>query len=87
MSPDDLQQICGGHAYSENGVDWIYTGYAYNNIVEFTDGSSITYGRRERPHFIFDSDDKCTPIALTNGVQYGGEYGDATFTLLQPVKH
>lgn len=86
MSPDNMQQVCGGHAYSLDGTNWIYTGYIYNNIVDFSDGTTITYDRRERPHFIFD-DDGCTPIALSNGIQYGGTYGDATFTLIQPIAH
>ncbi len=70
--------ICGGHAYSLNGVEWIYGG--------LSDNSNFSFPRRERPHLIFD-DDQCTPIALTNGVEYGGKYGDATYTLLQPIKH
>eukprot|EP01084_Bolivina_argentea_P270673 460311_1 len=85
MSPDDLQTLCGGHAYSADGVNWIYGGSAFGNTVQFTDNTDFTFSRRERPHLVF-GDDKCTPIALTNGAQYGGQYGDATYTLLQPVK-
>eukprot|EP01084_Bolivina_argentea_P171013 296292_1 len=86
MSPDVLPIVCGAHAYSVDGITWIYRGISYENTVEFVDGTSFTFSRRERPHFIF-ADDKCTPIALTNGVQYGGEYGDGTYTLLQPINH
>eukprot|EP01084_Bolivina_argentea_P162424 282673_1 len=85
MSPTS-QGIPGGHAYSNDGVNWIYAGSIYGNVVEYIDGSSFRFTRRERPHFVF-ADDDCTPIALTNGAQYGGKYGDATFTLLQPIKH
>lgn len=85
MSPEDLQTLCGGHAYSQDGVNWIYGGVSFGNTISFTDGTNFTFSRRERPHFIF-ADDGCTPIALTNGAQYGGKYGDATYTLLQPVK-
>eukprot|EP01084_Bolivina_argentea_P238247 400262_1 len=86
MSPNNMQQVCGGHAFSEDGMNWIYTGYIYSNVVDFTDGSTFMFERRERPHFVFD-DDGCTPIALTNGVQWGGVYDDSTYTLLQPIKH
>eukprot|EP01083_Nonionella_stella_P170294 579227_1 len=79
MSPGG-QALCGGHAYSANGIDWIYAGSSYGNHVEFTNGANFTFSRRERPHLIFD-EDGCTPIALTNGAQYGGEYHDATYTL------
>lgn len=85
MSPDDIQMLCGGHAYSMDGINWIYGGSSFGNTVQFTDGTSFTFTRRERPHFIF-ADDGCTPIALTNGAEYGGQYGDATYTLLQPIK-
>ena len=86
MSPQDDQTYCGGHAYSEDGVTWIYAGVSYSNTVVFDDGTQETFPRRERPHLIFD-DDGCTPIALTNGLNYGGKYGDATYTLLQPIAH
>ena len=86
MSPNDIQTLCGGHAYSTDGINWVYGGAIFGNTVNFTDGTTKTYSRRERPHFVF-ADDGCTPIALTNGVQYGGQFGDATFSLLQPVKH
>ncbi len=70
------KHYCGGHAYSVDGVNWIYGGASFGNTVQFTDNTNVTFSRRERLHFVF-ADDKSTPIALTNGVQYGGEYGDA----------
>ena len=84
QSPNWEIPVCGGHAYSSNGVDWVYTGYAFGNNVEFDDGSDFVFSRRERPHFVFD-DDGCTPIGFTTGAQYGGRYGDATETQLQPL--
>ena len=76
QSPSWIISVCGGHAFSKDGINWIYTGAAFGNFVEFNDGTSFTFSRRERPHFVFDND-QCTPIALTNG---------ATYTLLQPLK-
>ena len=88
MSPNvdgiDPQTVCGGHAYSADGVHWIYSGVAYTNHVDHTDGTSTTFTRRERPHLVF-ADDGCTPLALTNGVVPGGSTGDASHTLLQRV--
>eukprot|EP00937_MAST-01D_sp_MAST-1D-sp2_P007874 g7874.t1 len=87
---DDLP-ACGGHAFSADGTSWTYGGVAFGREVEFTDGGSFAFERRERPHFIFDADGT-TPVALTSGVQYGdipfaplGQEG-ATYTLLQPVQ-
>ena len=86
MYPEDNQENCGGHAYSMDGKNWVYGGKAFDNHVVFTDGGAFTFSRRERPHFVF-AQDGVTPLALTNGAQYGGKYGDATYTLLQPVGH
>ena len=61
-----------------------YSGLAYTNHVDHTDGTSTTFTRRERPHLVF-ADDGCTPLALTNGVVPGGSTGDASHTLLQRV--
>lgn len=33
---DDDERVCGSHAYSENGLDWVLTGTAWGNTVEFT---------------------------------------------------
>ena len=86
QSPADLPVLCGGHAFSDDGLDWIYGGTSYDNTVNFTEESVLAFSRRERPHFVMD-DDGCTPIALTTGNQYGGRFGDATYTLLQPIAH
>eukprot|EP01084_Bolivina_argentea_P227851 384905_1 len=88
MSPNNINisYYSGGHAYSLDGMNWTYSGLAYTSYVEFEDGTNFIFSRRERPHLIFDND-KCTPIALTTGSQYGGQFGDATYTSLQPIKH
>ena len=88
----DDERLCGGHAFSVDGRNWTFTGTAWSNVVEFTDGSSYIFSRRERPHLVFgDSRDPFRISALTTGVQYGtgspvalpGE--DACYTLYQPV--
>ena len=80
-----------GRNWSAHGaaLEWRISGAAYGNEVTFTDGSSRTFVRRERPHLIW-SKDGLVPIALTNGVQYEGHAnipdGDGTFTLIQPLR-
>ena len=44
----------GSHAYSTNGYTWQYSGSAYSNLVEFTDGSTEAMKRRERPHLVLE---------------------------------
>eukprot|EP01084_Bolivina_argentea_P105279 188466_1 len=76
----------GTHAFSINGIDWIYGGFTYGNFVEFNDGTNFTFFTRERPHIIMDSKDNCTPIALTNGVERS-QHNDSSYTLVQPIDH
>ncbi len=80
--------VAGAHAFSEDGLNWIYGGGSWGNIIELEgeEKSTLVAHGRERPHFIL-GDDGCTPIALTTGLRFGGEYGDACFTLLQPISH
>lgn len=82
MSPRD-PAFCGIHAFSEDGAQWACGGLAYSNNVSFTDGTSEVFPRRERPHLLFDGEG--TIIALSNGVEYPGHYGDGIFTLVQPT--
>lgn len=87
---DDDEKLCGGHAYSQDGLQWTFTGAAWGNTVEFGDGTSYSFSRRERPHLVFDA--SATIVGLTTGVQFGktspvsidGE--DSCYTLYQPVK-
>ena len=83
-SPDGYQTLCGAHAFSQDGVNWIYGGLAFDNTVEYTDGSKFTFIRRERPHLVFDIKDDCTPVLLSSSVTY---YKDASFTFVQPIVH
>ena len=88
MDPLNNDKIVGGHAFSQNGIDWIYYGLAYDNVLQYDDGTSITLIRRERPHFLFSEEDNCTIQACSWGVvspEYTGQYGDASFTQIQPV--
>ena len=64
---------------------WFDGGLAYTNLVNFTDGTSWNFNRRERPHLIFAEGSR-TIIALTNSAEPGGRSGDRTFTLVQGVK-
>lgn len=86
---DDMR-LCGGHAWSEDGIDWVFSGTAWNNTVTFTDGSNFVFSRRERPHFVFgDSTDPYTITHLSTSVQTGNgkSKGDACYTHIQPVNH
>ena len=92
-----MLEFCGGHAYSLDGATWHYTGFAYGNAANYSDGSWQAFARRERPHLLFAADG-VTPIALSNGVQFAAPPGivckidgnaapcDPIFTLVQPVR-
>lgn len=91
----------GGHAYSLDGKEWTYTGIAWGdpfdakrgNVVEYDDGTTFRFTRRERPHLILD--DEGNPTHLITAAQYGtgtdpgttGDNGDASYTLVQEIKH
>jgi len=77
----------GVHTWStDNGYTWhnIPNVLAYQNTVEFTDNTSFSYQRRERPHLIM-AKDGYTPLALTNAVENGGMDCDYSHTLVQPL--
>lgn len=74
----------GCHAFSLDGVSWMFGGVAYTNNVTFTDGSSIFLTRRERPHLVFANYSSLIPVALVNSAVAPG-YGDRSFTLVQPL--
>lgn len=79
----------GSHAYSEDGKVWHYSGAAYSNIVEYSDGTQGVLTRRERPHLVFSTDSGVRRIvALSNGVIEEGDEGangDRSWTLVQPI--
>ena len=70
---------------------WTVSGAAYGNTVQYTDGATYTFSRRERPHLVWAPGKRgVTPVALTNGVEYGAAantpYQDTVFTLSQPLR-
>jgi hypothetical protein len=81
----------GCHAYSRDGLAWTLSSTpAYNYTVSFTDGSSTTFSRRERPQLVFDPATGA-PTHLINGVQLpkseqpkGGQ-DDATYSIIVPL--
>ncbi|KAF9891834.1 hypothetical protein FE257_003319 [Aspergillus nanangensis] len=76
----------GAHVYARDWEGpWHYNNLtlAYNTTVEFTDGASTEYYRRERPKLYFSDDGEMTPLYLINGVQ---EFdSSASYTLIQPI--
>jgi hypothetical protein len=75
----------GAHAYARHWQGpWTFNNktLAYNTTVEFTDGTSTVYYRRERPKLYFSDDGEMTPIYLLNGVQEFNKSG--SYTLIQP---
>lgn len=79
----------GAHAFSKDGINWIWGGVGFGPDVHFTDGSSMTFHSLERPHVILDDDDGCTLLALTSGAFPGdgnnGYKNDQVYTLIQPT--
>jgi hypothetical protein len=57
---------------------------AFNSTIAFTDGSTETFNRRERPKLFFSDDGKVTPLYLVTGVQALGTT-TTSYTLIQPV--
>ena len=79
----------GGHASSADGIEWHYSsGAAFNTTVEFEDGTSRTFSRRERPELLHDPESG-SPTHLITGVTEPGGAGrsDRSWTLVQPVIH
>lgn len=60
----------------------------YNTTVQFNDGSSVAFHKRERPHLVFDSDGK--PTYLVTGVVQPGSnergYSGLSYTLIQGIR-
>ena len=86
----------GGHAFSRDGLEWVYTGFAFGSNASYSDGSWQVFSRRERPHIVLAADG-VTPIALSSGVQYAAPEAarcdingtattcDCVFSLVQPI--
>lgn len=75
----------GCHAFSADGYTWyLATSDPYTTTIDFADGSSRTYARRERPHVVFNQNGD--PAFLSNGVQeQWGNGHDHSYTLVQPL--
>ena len=59
--------MIGGHAWSRDGVEWSEPRVgAYNTTVVFTDGTSMTCQRRERPQMV--QDEHGVPLVMFSGV-------------------
>jgi hypothetical protein len=83
-------ELVARHAFSRS-----YTGpwdihvktIPYTTTVEFTDGSSTLYHKRERPHLVFNKD--AVPVFLVTGVVAPGNqsgYAGLSYTLIQGVR-
>jgi hypothetical protein len=62
----------GRHAYAEHWegpLTFVNTTLAYNTTIDYDDGTSINFYRRERPQLLFSDDGEMTPLYLTSGVQ------------------
>ena len=68
----------------------MYVRKCHRWALQFKDRGAFSFSRRERPHVWQKDEWGVTPIALTNGVEYGerantaGE--DTIFTLVQEIK-
>ena len=79
----------GGHAFSEDGWSWTWSGLAFNSSGSYSDGTAFAFGGRQRPHFVFTGGGSASPLGLTNGVVYKDAStagADACFTFVQPVR-
>eukprot|EP00052_Salpingoeca_macrocollata_P019619 m.163067 g.163067 ORF g.163067 m.163067 type:complete len:380 (+) comp21023_c0_seq3:3-1142(+) len=79
--------FCGGHFFSTDLINWHWAWQAaYNGDVLFTNGSTIFFTCRQRPHFVYDPSG-AVPVALLNGASHFARHpgGDYSFTLGQPI--
>jgi hypothetical protein len=76
----------GGHAFSEDGLNWTWGGLAYSSRGVYSDGTSFEFLGRQRPHLVMGASG---PLGLSNGVIYKDAStagADASFTFVQPVR-
>ena len=52
MLTHDFAQPTGGHAFSADGLNWTFAGQAYGTTMQYADGSSVEFARRERPQVL-----------------------------------
>jgi len=71
----------GYHAFSRDGLHWSAAEPAFNTTVNYSDGSFVRYGRRERPHLIFHANGSASHLytSITIGP------GDKTATHAQAL--
>lgn len=79
-SPIPSPGWCGGHAFSQDGLNWSPITRAYNTSIIRADGSYYELLRRERPKLLFNA--AGIPTHLYNGVETK-DYG--TYTLVAPL--
>lgn len=66
LTHDFKAPATGGHAVSRDGITWKFAGQAYGHSMQYDDGSSIDFARRERPQVLsLDG----VPALLFTGVQ------------------
>jgi len=72
----------GRHAFSRDAKWWTFGSatLAYSTNVQFDDGTSIDYFRRERPQLYFENG---VPLFLVTGVQEKNQ--KTSYTLVQPL--
>ena len=77
----------GRHAFSEDGLQWVYSRVnAWTTKVEYEDGSTVDFARRERPEMILDADGHITHLlsGVVDGRVMEGQQ-DRSFTIVVPV--
>ena len=70
-----------GHAYSNDGINWTYTGEAADTTVNFKDGTT-SYSARARPHFLID-DGQITHLITAEQFDNNGW----SYTLIEPIEN
>lgn len=76
----------GRHAFSRNWEGpWTYNTktLAYTTTIDYDDGFSIDFLRRERPQLFFSEDGEMTPLYLTTGVQ--PKLSPQAYTAIVPI--
>ena len=56
---------------------------AFNTTVQYTDGTTVNFFRRERPQLFFSEDGQMTPLYLTSGVQENNS--PQSYSVIQPL--
>ena len=73
-SPFSNVTVAGGHAFSLDGHEWhVASAPAYSSTQEYQQGGARIYGKRERPHLLFDPVTG-KPTHLTTGVCLNPDY-------------